>query len=107
MAAKVYIYPNSDSNPPSPVIQYWFHCPGCGNDHAFTVGPQSPGWGTARWTFNGDFEKPTFTPSLLCNPDHVANRCHSFVTNGNIQFLADCWHELKNTTVPIPAYYED
>lgn len=25
-------------------------------------------------------------------------RCHSFVRNGNIEYLGDCDHEFKNTT---------
>lgn len=27
--------------------------------------------------------------------------CHSFVTDGKIQFLGDCTHELANKTVPL------
>lgn len=105
MAAKLYEYPASESNPASPIKKYWFHCPGCGNDHAFTVGPQySPGEQRARWTFNGDFEKPTFSPSLLCNNNYPESRCHSFVTDGQIQFLNDCWHSLKGQTVELPDY---
>ena len=30
-------------------------CPGCGCSHIFDQ----------QWTFNGDFEKPTFSPSML------------------------------------------
>ena len=35
-----------------------FYCPGCRMHHAFD----------SRWTFNGDYEKPTFSPSLLVGP---------------------------------------
>ena len=100
MPAKLFIYPHGDPD----INQYWFYCPGCGNDHAFTVGPQKEGWGTARWTFNGNLESPTFTPSLLCNPGSLPNRCHSFVTDGRIQFLSDCWHKLAGQTVDLPDY---
>ncbi len=85
--------------------QYWFECPGCKNHHAFTVGPPAEGWGDARWTFNGSMDKPTFQPSLLCNKDHPASRCHSIVTDGKIQFLSDCWHDLKNQTVELPDWH--
>ena len=71
-------------------IQYWFFCPGCENHHAYTV---------PRWTFNGDMERPTFTPSLLCNADHIPSRCHLFMTDGKIQFLSDCHHKLAGQTV--------
>jgi hypothetical protein len=104
MADKLYKYADSESNPPSDVAQYWFHCPGCGHDHAFTVGPQREGWGTARWSWNGSFDRPTFQPSLLCNKYHAESRCHSFVTDGKIQFLSDCHHSLAGKTVELPDY---
>ena len=77
--------------------QYWFWCPGCDYSHAFTVLENGKGW-----TFNGDLEKPTFSPSLLCNQSHPESRCHSFVKDGMIQFLNDCHHKLAGQTVPLP-----
>lgn len=53
-----------------------------------------------RWNFNGDFENPTFTPSMLVNanmPGHI--RSHFYVTNGKIQYLDDCDHKLAGQTV--------
>jgi hypothetical protein len=97
MANKIHTWETGDEI----IKQYWFYCPGCKNNHAFTVGPQREGWGTARWTFNGSFDRPTFSPSLLCNKDHPASRCHSFVEDGKIRFLEDCWHELKGQTVDL------
>lgn len=45
-------------------------------------------------------DKPTFTPSLLIqNP---AKQCHSWVTDGKIQFLNDCAHALAGKTVDLP-----
>lgn len=63
-----------------------------------------------RWGFNNNFEKPTFTPSLNTwwggykNGDHdiPLHRCHSFITDGKIQFLGDCTHALANQTVDLP-----
>ena len=72
-------------------IQAWFYCPGCKNHHAYTL--KSPGF--VPWTFNNNLEKPTFTPSLLCNKDYPESRCHLFITNGVIDFCDDCFHELK------------
>lgn len=76
-----------------PGYDVWcFTCPGCEYDHAFDT----------RWTWNGSVEAPTFKPSLLCNESDPRARCHSFVENGNIRFLEDCFHALKGKTVPLP-----
>ncbi len=78
-----------------------FHCPGCDSSHTVRVA------GPGAWEFNGDHEKPTFKPSvLLTRPGDGDYRCHSFVTDGQIRFLSDCHHELKNQTVDLPAYTE-
>lgn len=66
---------------------------------------QAPHWG-----FNGDFERPTFTPSILSRWEEWQGEgvppkqhiCHSFVTDGRIQFLADCTHALAGQTVDLP-----
>jgi hypothetical protein len=59
----------------------------------------------ARWTFNGDFENPTFKPSLITG-DRIGKRCHSFVTDGKIQYQNDCHHSLAGKTVDIPDWEE-
>ena len=95
---------------------YGFWCPGCNKMHV-----------VRGWDFNGDVDRPTFRPSVLVtsghhmpqwsgngcwctyNAEHPENpsgfacfRCHSFVTDGQIQFLSDCTHALANQTVPLP-----
>jgi hypothetical protein len=30
--------------------------------------------------------------------------CHSFITDGQIQFLGDCTHPMAGQTVPIPKW---
>ena len=85
-----------------------FHCPGCECTHQVTVG-EGPG---PRWGYNGNPDAPTFTPSVLVTyngPDagvggapHAV--CHSFVTDGRIQFLSDCTHALAGQTVDLPDY---
>lgn len=64
-----------------------------------------------RWTFNGDQESPTFTPSMLVHgwdktgtlPGYrIQERCHSFVTDGKIRFLDDCGHAMRGQTVDLP-----
>lgn len=81
-----------------------FYCPGCKVGHEVNE----------KWNFNGDFEKPTITPSILVTYRANANAteefkewqkeriCHSFVADGKIQFLGDCTHELKNQTIELP-----
>lgn len=85
-----------------------FRCPGCARPHRVNVG-DGPG---PRWGWNGNAERPTFTPSVLVRYDGAdAGRdgappavCHSFVTDGNIQFLADCTHALAGQTMPLGSW---
>lgn len=61
-----------------------------------------------KWTFNGDLEKPTITPSIhVWHKDGNGNRitkCHSFVTDGKIQYLGDCQHKLVGQTIELPEF---
>jgi len=71
------------------VLGYLIECPACGYGHFFDN----------RWTFNGDMNRPTFTPSMLVNGDSrfvtpTTPRCHSFVIDGVIKFLSDCSHSM-------------
>lgn len=79
-----------------------FHCPGCGYDHYFRVEAGSSG-GTV-WRWNGDRERPTFSPSLGVNMQMPQHRCHSFVEDGRIRFLNDSFHELAGQTVDLPPF---
>lgn len=77
---------------------YWFWCPGCEMPHAFD----------SQWSFDGDRRRPTIRPSLLSR-QHTGTRCHMFVTNGEIQYLSDCSHELAGKKVPMmrPPWNEE
>ncbi len=78
-------------------IGVMFHCPGCGYCHAPVIkADEGP-----LWKFNGDFIKPTFTPSIRVT---AAINCHSYVTDGQIRFLNDCDHELAGQTVPLQEW---
>jgi len=79
-----------------------FHCPGCGYDHPFHTGGDPAT--RPQWDWNGSLERPTFTPSLVVFKDNPVARCHLFMTDGNIQFLDDCFHNLAGKTVPVPDY---
>jgi len=94
--------------------RWLFECPGCGCAHFINE----------RWTFNGDVDKPTISPSILVTgrqsptdeqvkrimagedlcSELSHTRCHSFVTDGRIRFLDDCTHELKGQTVDLPDW---
>lgn len=70
-------------------------CPGCECAHAVDKG----------WSFNGNFDLPTFKPSILVNrgkANPTKPVCHSFVTDGRIQFLGDSTHALAGQTVDLP-----
>lgn len=88
-----------------------FWCPGCDDLHMVSD----------DWQVTGSGETLTIQPSVLVyerqkliNEDleghdllapwnkTMAPRCHSFVTNGHIQFLGDSTHKLAGQTVPLP-----
>ena len=78
-------------------------CPACKYEHAFRV--DADYWTTqlskAPWTFNGDFESPTFSPSMLAAASNPKHRCHSFLRNGVWEFLDDCGHDMAGQKVPM------
>lgn len=109
---------------------YEFKCPGCGWTHCIPVqyntrqielrgGKPGP-----QWLFNGNLARPTFKPSLLVRGTedltdeqydiirkggHFTPKprtCHSFITNGRIEFLADCTHALAGKTVELAEVAE-
>ncbi len=84
---------------------WMFRCPGCKSAYEYSVGLHCA---DHRWTFNGDEDKPTFTPSILSRSkvgdelkEHV---CHIFVTDGKIQYLSDCTHSLAGQTIKVPDW---
>ncbi len=52
------------------------------------------------WAWNGDTERPTFTPSLLTQVGS-GRVCHSFVTDGVWNYLGDCTHAMAGQAVPM------
>lgn len=76
-----------------------FWCPGCNEAHSFSVGnPTGP-----SWTFDGNLESPTFSPSLLYNRPENAQpgRCHLFIRDGRIEYCGDCAHGMAGWTIPM------
>ena len=85
-----------------------FKCPGCECDHGIQHGRDTG----PNWDWNGSLQKPTFRPSVLvpysgvdaCRDGAPPAVCHSFVTDGRIQFLSDCTHALAGQTVDLPEW---
>lgn len=73
-------------------------CPACDSPHSFDE----------RWTFDGNHERPTFSPSMLVrwrDPEGgVQHVCHSFLRAGVWQFLDDCTHALRGVTAQAPDW---
>lgn len=109
-------------------LMFW--CPGCDELHVVSRRDDATGRG---WTYNENPNKPTFSPSILVRgvaikggdaeldrileeyklPEdrermladkRINTVCHSFVTDGQIQFLGDCTHGLAGQTVPLPTF---
>jgi len=79
-------------------------CPGC--DHAHII--------PNRWGFDGNVERPTFTPSVRVYTPAVPSEgipeetlCHYFVRGGRIEFCGDCQHALAGQTVEMPDWPAD
>lgn len=49
-----------------------------------------------KWSFDGNLENPTLTPSIACRQDHF------FVRNGMVEFCGDAPHANAGKTVPLP-----
>lgn len=112
------------------VGRYLFKCPGCGDWHSIPTNKEDLLFSPHKWSFNGDENNPTFSPSLLVRSGHFAPQyvgdscwctynkdlvskgekpcdescyiCHSFIRNGKIEFLSDCTHKLAGQTVELP-----
>ena len=100
-----------------------FECPGCSENHMVPVAER--GERGNAWEWNGSLERPTLRPSILAKfttmtpegwlqyqewlsglrkkPDesfeseHVT--CHLHLTDGAVQFLADCTHAMAGKCV--------
>lgn len=84
----------------SKMLLFW--CPGCDQAHGVYV-EKGNNEQQIVWDFNGNMEKPTFSPSILLS-GHDKHICHSFVTDGRIQFLQDCTHHLAGFTADLPSW---
>jgi hypothetical protein len=103
----------SNGTEPGRRVHFW--CPGCDQAHGIVFGTPT------GWTFNEDLERPTIQPSVLVggvqwgaesrfykSSHGVAPgqpiTCHSFVTDGQIQYLGDCTHALAGQIFELPPW---
>ena len=82
----------------------WAHwCPGCDEMHVIPDGATGP-----KWSFDGNLEKPTFSPSVRHSwnwgPHEDKETCHYFLTAGVLCFCADSTHKLAGQNVPLPEF---
>lgn len=90
--------------------RYFHWCPACEEMHQL---PDS-------WQFNGDVDKPTFSPSFKqtfrrmeivdgVSQAALTRVCHYIITDGLIQFCSDSWHKRSDIVAmpPIPEGLTD
>ena len=89
---------------------YGHWCPGCDSGHE--IDTEQPNGAGARWTFDGNTQAPTFSPSVNMQinpkghphyqPDVASTVCHYFIRAGRIEFCGDSTHALAGMTVELP-----
>ncbi len=106
-----------------------FMCPACKKMHGISI--TAPG--DYNWTFNGNVEAPTFSPSIKVSGRSFTKAskieydkwveggcvhprphfesaeycCHSFVVDGKVNYCNDCTHEMNGVQgVPLPKLEE-
>lgn len=62
-------------------------CPWCGALSRITFQPPN------GWTWNGDYQRPTVSPSVLVLGGHKGCRMHIFIRDGRIVDAGTPWHE--------------
>jgi len=104
-----------DGKPSGETAGYHHWCPACHEPHGIAVTHRNRSG--AVWQFNGNLERPTFTPSVRCFTMDTENDCgaplplpvqrtlcHYFITEGMIVFCGDNPHALNGQTVPLPDW---
>jgi hypothetical protein len=106
-----------------PDLMFW--CPACKCGHGVWTS-QPNGHTGAVWTFDGNFEAPTISPSILIcvkmavppvTPENLdewklkpwpqtetEKRCHTVISVGIINYCSDCTHELAGKSIPMEEF---
>lgn len=94
-----------------------FRCP-AGHDHWVDI--KSEQYPEHRWTFNGDLNRPTLSPSVMERSGWFVDievhnkteseysrfgsssyKCHFILTDGIMNFQSDCSHGLANKNIEL------
>lgn len=75
--------------------EYRIYCQGCRHHHI--INTTSVNSSNAIWKFNGDLDRPTFTPSIHIKAENISI-CHFKVADGIITYQDDCEHDLRGQT---------
>lgn len=95
---------------PAGNIDYSFMCPACKDVHTLPVKRNTDG---PRWSFDGNAEAPTFTPSVrysihygrgTSKPPYI---CHLWVRAGKLDYCSDSTHGLAGQLVDMPDFPHD
>lgn len=80
------------------------HLPGPLPNRILPIVIRGPTAQSPCWVWNGDVDKPTVMPSVKSRGGHMVGdvyvevTCHSWIANGQVQFLTDCTHEFAGQT---------
>lgn len=98
------------TDPPQLMLMHW--CPGCESPHGIRIEGGPP-----IWTFDGNYDAPTFSPSIRCFTTETTDDndrplpapiertlCHYFIRAGKIEFCGDSPHKLTGQTVDLPDW---
>lgn len=92
------------------VCGFVHYCEGCKDLHyIYTKMKNNLG---CRWSFNGNMEKPSVTPSVHYKAEDkdpewpLLMVCHYILTDGVLNYCGDCTHELAGKSVPLPEIPE-
>lgn len=87
-----------------------FVCPGCeamkDGGSGLHLLPVNDSEKTPAWSWDGNLERPTVSPSILTRYSRDEGKshdiCHSFLRDGVFEFLNDCTHPLAGKKVEMP-----
>lgn len=89
---------------------YVHRCPGCASmpDRAsvHVITTENPYPNGACWTFDGNLDAPTFSPSVRVG-SREGTECHYFIKAGCIEYCSDSAHALAGQTVPMEPFNHD
>jgi len=101
----------------SPKLIEWYGnpthwCPACKAGHPFLVKVPNIKTSKPLWSFNGDYDRPSFAPSMRIfwtdrktSQEHTV--CHYFLTDGQIKYCEDSPHKFAGKTIDLPDFPEE